>query len=111
MRIKLPHIKSLIPFIFFFLTLLLQLFIKNNAPLTEKYYSTGLYPLIAQLLSSVSVLLPFSLGDLFYLALILTFFIGLGLLIFKKNKLWQVSAQSFSNNGYYVCTVLLALGI
>ncbi len=84
MRIKLPHIKSLIPFIFFFLTLLLQLFFKNNAPLTEKYYSTGLYPLIAQLLSSASVLLPFSLGDLLYLALILTFFIGLGLLIFKK---------------------------
>lgn len=84
MRIKSPHIKSLIPFIFFLLTVLLQFVFKHNAPLTEKYYSTGLYPTIAKLMSSLSVLLPFSLGDLFYVTIILTFFIGLGLLIFKK---------------------------
>ncbi len=87
MRIKLPHIKSLIPFIFLLLTVVLQLFLKNNAQLTEKYYSTGLYPLVAQLLSSASVLLPFSLGDLFYVTLILTFFLGLGLLISRKIRL------------------------
>lgn len=95
MPIKSPHIKSLIPFIFFLLTLLLQLVLKNNAPLTEKYYSTGLYPLVAQLLSSASVLLPFSLGDLLYVALILTFFIGLGFLILKKIRFGRFLLRFF----------------
>ena len=95
MRIKSPHIKSLIPFIFLLLTVLLQLFLKNNTQLTEKYYSTGLYPEIAKLLSSFSVLLPFSLGDLLYVALILTFVIGLVMLILKKIRFGKFLLRVF----------------
>ncbi|SMO61078.1 Protein of unknown function [Saccharicrinis carchari] len=84
MRIKSSVLKSSILFIFFLLTLLMQLIFKCNALLTEKFYSTGLYPYIAKVLSSASVRVPFSLGDAFYVSLILLLLAGLVLLALRK---------------------------
>jgi len=38
----------------------------RNPEIVEKYYSQGMYPLIAKFLSFFSSLIPFSFGDLFY---------------------------------------------
>ena len=46
-------------------------FLAVRPHLVEKYYSAGLYPLIAKILSPVSNLAPFSFSDLFYAMLIL----------------------------------------
>jgi len=66
--------------LFFIFTLLL-----NRYPwLTERFYSNGLYPLIARILSPVSSLFPFSLDDVFYILLILAIPVLIILLLFRK---------------------------
>ncbi|HKJ78456.1 MAG TPA: DUF3810 domain-containing protein [Prolixibacteraceae bacterium] len=55
-----------------------------NPAFTEKFYSRGIYPYIADVFSQVSAVLPFSLDDIFYVLLLLFAFIVTGLLIFKK---------------------------
>ena len=51
---------------------------------TEKIYSQKLYPLIAQIISPVSNIFPFSLDDIFYFLLILVFLILIALMLFRK---------------------------
>ncbi len=55
--------------------------------ITERWYSQKLYSLIARIISPVSNLFPFSLGDFFYFMLILTFLIIILLLIIGKISL------------------------
>jgi len=66
--------------IFFGLTLILS----KHPHFTEKFYSNGLYPLIAKILSSVSSLFSFSLDDIFYVLLILSIPTLIFLLLFRK---------------------------
>jgi hypothetical protein len=56
----------------------------GNPDLVERYYSTGIYPFIAKVFSSVSRTVPFSLWDLFWILNILVAVCGLVLIIFRK---------------------------
>jgi len=58
----------------------------GNDVLVEKYYSTGLYPAIANILSTISNLVPFSIWDLFWAIFILSVLTCLILSIFKIIK-------------------------
>ncbi len=51
---------------------------------TEHFYSQGLYPHLASIISFISRWFPFSLDDLFYLFLLLSFFILTIFLIIRK---------------------------
>jgi hypothetical protein len=59
---------------------------------TERWYSQKLYSLVAKTISPVSNIIPFSLDDLFYVLLILTFLIIIILLIFRKIS-WAKSGK------------------
>lgn len=54
--------------------------------LVERYYSNGLYSLIAQSLSPVTNLFSFSVGDIIYIALIFTVLTLVMLVIFRRIK-------------------------
>ncbi len=54
--------------------------------ITEKYYSTGIYPVIASILSRISNAFPFSLDDIFYISLIVVAITLTGLLIISVCK-------------------------
>lgn len=87
MQIKAKHIKSISPFILLAVTILLQYIFNANNNLTERYYSTGIYPIIASTLSFLSSKVGFSIGDLFYLFLIVFFIVGIILLFIKKIRI------------------------
>ncbi len=72
------------PFGLALFTFSISLLFRSYPVVTEKFYSVTIYPEIASILSEVSVLLPFSLGDLFYIGLFTAFVIGITLLIFRK---------------------------
>ncbi len=95
MKIKSSYIKSALPFLLLSLTVLLQYIFKNNPSFTEKIYSTGIYPVLAKVLSSISQSIPFSLDDVFYVSLVATFLIGLGRCIFKRLKLLRYLLKIF----------------
>jgi len=73
-----------LPIVTVLITFLLTEFAAAFPSFTEKSYSNGLYPVIASVLSPVSSIFPFSLDDLFYIALILSFIIQSTLLLIKK---------------------------
>jgi hypothetical protein len=56
----------------------------GSPELIEKYYSQGLYPVIASIVSSVSMIFPFSLWDLFWSISVILFVTGLIAVILKK---------------------------
>ncbi len=56
-------------------------------PVTEKWYSQKIYPLVAKIISPVSSRIPVSLDDLFYILLIFAFLALIILLIFRKISL------------------------
>lgn len=58
----------------------------RNPHIVEKYYSDGIYPVIAVALSSVSSIFRFSIWDLFWAVSILLLIAGLLLMIFRKIK-------------------------
>ncbi len=63
-----------------------SLIFKDNPELTEKWYTQTIYPVVARILSSISTIFPFSVDDIYYLLLIASPFILLGLSIFKIIK-------------------------
>jgi len=58
----------------------------RNEDVVEKFYSTGLYPAIANLFSALSNLVPFSLWDSFWVISIIAVFTGLLLSLLKRLK-------------------------
>lgn len=76
-----------------------QLFIRFPL-MTERYYSRGIYPILATCISFVSKWVPFSLDDVFYLLLILTAIFLAVLLIIRK--------ISFKWAGFIVMNVVAA---
>jgi len=58
----------------------------RNPEFIEKYYSKGIYPVIAKCFSFLSNLIVFSLWDVFWILIILLLFAGLILASFKKIK-------------------------
>lgn len=56
----------------------------KNPSFIEHYYSEGIYPVIARLVSFVSNLVPFSIWDVFWVIIIVLFLAGIILALFKK---------------------------
>ncbi|MCU4164516.1 DUF3810 domain-containing protein [Carboxylicivirga caseinilyticus] len=91
MRIK-TWIKK--PFVLILLLALLTFIFTEVAAsfpqITNRFYSSGIYPLLASFLSFFSGLFPFSLDDLFYILLILWLIILLIIPLFRRIK-WAKS--------------------
>ena len=79
----------------------LTLVAERHAPFIEIWYSRGVYPYIASILSSVSSLFPFSLDDLFYVLLILLIPALILLLILRK--------ISFAMAGRFTLNILASI--
>ena len=73
------------PVVVLIVFLCVRFFAKNGA-VTERFYSTGIYPPIARLVSSLSNLFPFSLWDIFWTLVIILILIGLIIVIIGKLK-------------------------
>lgn len=58
--------------------------LSRNPESVEQYYSQGIYPHIAIILSAISSIFPFSIDDIFYLALLLIPVMLIVLLLFKR---------------------------
>ncbi len=87
-------------------TYVLTHFANRFPSLTESWYSGGIYPFIAQLLTWLSGTLPFSLDDLFYLLLILWFISLLAFSLFKKiswakSISWLIQTLAIVYIGFY----------
>jgi hypothetical protein len=64
--------------------LLLNQFLANNQKWVEAIYAQKIYPFVAKALSSISFVFPFSLSDFFYVLLIVSAILLLGLLVVQK---------------------------
>lgn len=62
------------------------LLFSNHPGWTERFYSNGIYPIVAKSLSPISSLIPFSLDDLFYILLILALPLLIILVVLRKIK-------------------------
>ena len=76
------------PFILALLVFISVRYAVHNPRFVDLYYSTGIYPFIAKIVSGLSNLVPFSLWDLFWTMTIVLLIAGLGLAIFRKVK-WK----------------------
>lgn len=72
------------------------LFLRQQPQLVETWYARGIYPQIASVLANISFVFPFSLDDIFYVALI---FMPLVLLvrIFTKQTKWKAAGKFLLN--------------
>jgi hypothetical protein len=71
----------------FFIAIMVFLSLKfsaGNSEFIDKYYSRGIYPVVATLFSSVSKIFSFSLWDLFWIFILWLVISGITLVIFKK---------------------------
>jgi len=79
------------PFLLAVMVFLSVGFAARNPKFVEHYYSKGAYPLIANLFSGISRLIPFSLWDSFWIFVILLIITGIFLALFSKiKKRWLV---------------------
>lgn len=79
------------PFLIAILTLIFIKIAGRNPELTDKFYSKGVYPLIADIFSFFSRIVPFSLWDIFWLLIILSVLTGIILVLFRKIKFsWYI---------------------
>lgn len=79
------------------ITFLLTEAASKHPAAVEKFYAGRIYPFIAKILSALSSLFPFSLGDLFYGILILFPFLLLFLVLSKKLS-WKRSGKILLNS-------------
>jgi hypothetical protein len=81
----------LLPFILAALVFLGIQFAIGNDAIVEHYYSKGVYPFLAKILSFFSKLIPFSLWDIFWFLIILLIICGLILVALKKIRFsWYI---------------------
>ncbi len=112
--------KLLINFLFLLLiplTEAIKAIASKNPELVETYYSKGIYPWIAKILSGFSGIFPFSLMEVLLIGVILYFFYRIITLViaFKKRQ-WKVRGLQclrmviiFISMGYFLFTVLWSL--
>ncbi|NEW85191.1 MAG: DUF3810 domain-containing protein [Mariniphaga sp.] len=81
-------ILSIWPFILALLVFISVRYAVHNSRFVDLYYSTGIYPFIAEMISRISNLIPFSLWDLFWVLTIVLLIAGLILAIFRKVR-WK----------------------
>ena len=65
-------------------------FLSRHPHIAERYYSKGLYPLLASVISRLSNIFPFSLGDLFYILLALSFIFILTITVAGRIRVTQM---------------------
>jgi hypothetical protein len=82
------------PFLLAVLVFTSTRFAISQSSLVERYYSEGLYPVIAKSFSFFSNLIPFSIWDVFWVLNILLIFSGLVLVFFKKIKFSRYGLRS-----------------
>ena len=75
-----------IPFLLAVLVFMAVEFAVRNSKLVEHYYSKGVYPEIANSLSQMSSLIPFSLWDTFWMITIILILAGIFQALFRKAK-------------------------
>lgn len=85
---KLVHSKTFIIATAAFLVFLLGL----SESLTERIYSTNLYPIISKLLRFLSALFPFAIGDVLYILLV-AYLLWYFLKIFKKYRAKEINLK------------------
>jgi hypothetical protein len=95
-RKKIQNLRWLLLPFFAVITFFLTELAARNPVWIEKYYTEGIYPVIATFLSRFSGLFPFSLSDLFYGFLMLLPFILILLLVFKRIA-WKFALKSALN--------------
>lgn len=81
-------LKSSWPFIIALLVFVSIRYAVHNTQYVDLYYSNGIYPLIAKVLSGVSGMVPFSLWDIFWVFIIVLLIAGLVLSVFRKVR-WR----------------------
>ncbi len=86
--------KNLLPFLIAIITFLLVEKGSEYPEQIENWYSKGLYPYVAMVLSGVSHLLPFSLWDVFWSLVVLVLLYALGLLLTRKLRTWNFLLRS-----------------
>jgi hypothetical protein len=95
-RKKIKNLRWLLLPLFAVFTFFLTELAARNPVWVEKYYTKGIYPVIATFLSHLSGLFPFSLGDLLYGFLMILPFIFILLLVFKRIT-WKFALKSVLN--------------
>jgi len=73
-----------LPFVIAAFTFICVRIAVNKPEIVEKYYSNGLYPVIARLFSLLSKLIPFSLWDIFWILTVIVVLAGLVLVIIRR---------------------------
>jgi len=82
----LSNVYSFLPVIIAILVFISTRIAAKNPEFVEKYYSDGIYPVVAVALSSLSSIFRFSIWDIFWAVLILILILTLFLAIFKRIK-------------------------
>jgi hypothetical protein len=95
-RKKIKNLRWLLLPLFAVFTFFLTELAARNSGWVEKYYTQGIYPVIATFLSHLSGLFPFSLGDLLYGFLMILPIIFILLLVFKRIT-WKFALKSALN--------------
>jgi len=78
------HILNTLPFLIAGISFACVRIAVHNPEFVEKYYSNGLYPVIARLISWVSRLIPFSVWDIFWILTVIVVLSGLVLVIIRR---------------------------
>ncbi len=76
----------IIAFVLLLITSVFWFLFQANPEWVERFYSTGMYVVIINIISSISALVPFSLNDIFYFILILYFLTISVLVVLRKIK-------------------------
>jgi len=80
-------IRSVWPFFLALIVFLSTRIAISNPAFVERFYSRGIYPVIASSFSFISNLVPFSLWDIFWIVFLLLIIAGLVLVLIRKIKL------------------------
>lgn len=78
--------------------ILLVKFLSYNPEFIERYYSNGIYPWISRIFRGVFGWIPFSMGDLYYMGLIILLLTGVISLI--KNRFSNLKTRGFRFGAY-----------
>jgi len=82
----------------------------SNGAFVERFYSRGIYPVIASSFSRVSNLVPFSIWDVFWIVFLLTLISGLVLVVFRKIKLWWYLLRTLQVVAFLYCFFYIIWG-
>ena len=85
---KVRIVRIVWPFVLALIVFLMVRLAVHHPKIVNLYYSTGIYPSIAKVISAFSNVIPFSLWDVFWILVIVLIISGLMMAIFRKMK-WK----------------------